>query len=259
MPPMSIAVATDDDLSQTAVMIGVPFYRAEWRGIWDFCMSGEADGLVLLRNLVHPNLGSSVLALEEFLAEELVLVNMLSLMSDMWDIPFFAVVWGGPQVMPTSQSGVIWAMIEDAVRARQSRVVRVNGLFGPSIQNEIWNALESDKPTLDNKMRISPISDLQLVDEAKAFFAGDRRIPGLLGYGSLTWYQAASTILTNVRPFYRGNGGFGALDASWASGSHEVTVVPVAAKRYDWRREFALMAKDRGHTIQRAAREVLFA
>lgn len=271
-----IVVATDNDTSGLAEKIGVPIY-GDWEQIFAFCSNRPyTDGLVYLRGLGRPEKRfdtNTAFDGHEAFQREVLLVNMLSLMSDMWEIPLIVVVWGGTRLMPSTHAGVWWATIEDAVRARRSRVLRVNGLFGPDVKNAVWDALEADNPTFDNMYPISPLYQQYLINEMLSWFDYVRGVPGrdqfpsyepsLLGAGQFTWYGFASTLLAKVRPSWQkgkriiGN----TWDSTWDTHSVHDVVTPFEMSHDDRNamlKDFAYMAQDRGHTIQKRAKEVLF-
>ncbi len=197
-------IVTDPRGVALASQMGSALIQDSPERLWGTTMVQTWDSLVYLRFLEGPDPASNMGITDDQMAKELLLVSTMSLMSDMWDIPFVCVVRGGDTLRPMSELGVFWGLVEDQVRAKKSSVLRMNGLFGKLIPNDAWAALMSDKPRFNDEVHISPISDRQLVgviDDTVEWMTKHGGIETLVGWGSMTWFGFASQILENCSPF----------------------------------------------------------
>lgn len=285
-------ILADPDLFDLANQLGQPI-AAEPEDLLAYVLDGEeVDGLVYMRNLVSP----AAVADPWKIHNEVLLMKTLSLMSDMWDIPFVAVMWGSSRLMPTNSNGVWWATLEGAIHARKSLIIRTNGLFGPDVQNQVLAALESDKPVFDASHKISPLPQEDLLFEIRAFIEGaelrsyEQNLgwPGMvfLGYETgnelSSWYDVASGVLVHARPwvsdkyktsskagkrFQQPGPGHGhpidKWDASWDTPRHGAPVEPLAqrfrvVKDASWLGRFATLAKEFDHELVKGVEDILF-
>lgn len=266
-------VVTDQNLADLARQVGSPFYSESVHHLWDIALDHHVTGLTYLRKLSSP--GSFETLAADALHRDVLLMKTLSLMSDMWDIPLFVTLWGGPKLMPTTESGVYWALLEDAVHARKARIVRTNGLFGPHISNDVLRALASENPTFDSYTKISPLHQQQLLTEIEDWVTENtyREMPPksvFLGNRvSMTWYQVASSIMVGARPWdnrqsfrrgkYRSVSHFERMvvfDDSWET--HRLEDITEPWYKGNWRKEFAAIAKGWNHDLVNEAKDLFF-
>jgi hypothetical protein len=178
---------------------GVSLVEPDPKRLLDWCFERNLKSLTYLKNVADPGMPDGLN--EDSFPVEVLLMKELSLMSDMWDIPLVVVVQGGHRVAPQTAAGVWWAMLEDAITARKSRILRVNGLFGPSIHNDVWNALGAEKPTFDSRWQVNPLHEDQLINEIQSPEWESRYGTTVLlgGEPAGTWLDMVSLVLPSAR------------------------------------------------------------
>jgi hypothetical protein len=201
---VNLTVTDVKTLPLANLLDGPSLVETDPKRLLEYCFNENLKSLTYLKNLANPGLPDGLN--EDAFPIEILLMKELSLMSDMWDIPLVVVVQGGHRVSPQTSSGVWWAMIEDAITARKSRILRVNGLFGPSVHNDVWNALGSDNPTFDSRWKINPLHESQLVYEIQDSL--NLRIPNgfvesmLLGSEkAATWHEMMTLVVPTARGY----------------------------------------------------------
>lgn len=118
--------------------------------------------------------------------------------------PLFLVVPGGGDE-PSTDLGVA-AMTMEAVfeDAKCGAVVRVNGLFGPHVENRVTRMVLSDKPMVDDSDLVNPVSERSLRHFLAwvAMQSPERlRRKIRIGGDQCTWYELFSQVHPHVRPW----------------------------------------------------------
>lgn len=103
-------------------------------------------------------------------------------------IPFVYVGKGGPIGVPSTTAGTLWRAVERIVQEfPEATIFRVNGLFGPWIDNEVFRWVHSEFQTVDSTRLVNPVHQSYF----KAVLTEEPSRPGAhcVGSPAITWYD----------------------------------------------------------------------
>ena len=117
-------------------------------------------------------------------------------------IPYTVVTPGGGEIPGTSHGMQALLFEQGASVAKMLTIVRVNGLFGPDVDNEIRSVILADKPHVDDKTLVNPVHQCCLA--RFLWLHTPRRGKTVVHLGdkkAQTWFEFFSLVHPNVRPW----------------------------------------------------------
>lgn len=198
-PPVNLVIASNTQ-KQFAALFGEyhEYSKSCFKRVWE----ERPNRIIFIANLGLEEIDVSKPFRQYKVREDQILMSIAetSMAARSIHIPFWLITpgWGDT---PTTPVGMTTLLAEDVVLAPRRTIVRVNGLFGPEVDNRVARIVLSDNPMADDSRIVNPVSARSLA--TFVLMHSSDELPDVIRLGDEpgSWYDYFSRLHPKVRPW----------------------------------------------------------